>query len=145
MTESQVVGPVEIAVFEFPGSKFNGDIVPAIIDLIDSGTVAVLDIVVVARDPDDTVSYHELWDLDEDQAALFEDVEGEAGGLLSEEDITLIGDQLEPGSTAVVFVWENTWARPMVAAIQGAEGRLVAHDRIDAETVARALQEVSGG
>lgn len=139
MAEHLTVGPIELAVIEFPGSKFQGDIVPAIIDLIDSGTVALLDLVVVLKDPDGNVSSLELWDLDDELKGPFDAVEGEVGGMLSEDDIALIAESLDPGSTAGVIVWENTWSRPFVTAIQAAGGKLVAHDRIDAETAAAAL------
>jgi hypothetical protein len=52
------------------------------------------------------------------------------------------GEALEPGNTAAVIVWENTWARPLVGAIRNAGGLLVAHDRLDAETVNAALATI---
>jgi len=142
MVEGLNVGPIELAVIEFPGSNFQGDIVPAIVDLIDAGTVALLDLVVVVKDPDGNVSSLELWDLDDALKSPFDSVDGEVGGMLSADDIALIGDSLDPGSTAGVVLWENTWSRPFVAAIQAAGGKLVAHDRIDAETAAAALASI---
>jgi hypothetical protein len=137
--EATSVGPVEIAVLEFPGSRFNGEIVPALAELVDTGVVAILDLVVLTKDPEGAVEVVELIDMGEDDAAVFDDLDGDVIGLLSEDDLAAAGALLEPGSTAAVIVWENTWARRLVGAILDSGGRLVAHDRVDAETVNLAL------
>ena len=142
MTE-RIAAPVEVAVLEFPGSRFNGEIVPALIELVDDGIVRILDLVVVTRDVDGTVTAIELSDLDPDAAAPFDDLDGEVSGLLAEDDFALAGEALSLGSTALMIVWEDTWARRVVDAVAASGGRLVAHDRLDAETVAAALAESS--
>ena len=48
---------------------------------------------------------------------------------------TTAGQLLEPGNTAALIVWENTWARKLIGAMRDAGGELLAHDRLDAETV----------
>lgn len=138
MSEVGVVGPVEIAVIAFPGSQFNAAVAPALADLVDAGTVSILDVVVVTRTQEGEVVALEITDLEVDP---FADVDGEVTGILSEEDAIEIGARLDPGSTAAIIVWENTWARRVVAAIRAAGGQLVAHDRIDAETVNRVLAD----
>jgi uncharacterized membrane protein len=134
--------PVEIAVIEFPGSQFNGEIVPALAELVNDGIVRIIDLVLVMKGDDGTVTSVELSDLDDELAALFDDLDGEAGGLLSEDDLIAAGDALDAGSSALVIVWEDAWARRIVDAIRSAGGRLVAHDRLDAETVAAAMAEL---
>jgi Family of unknown function (DUF6325) len=133
-------GAVEIAVIEFPGSQFNGAIVPALAELVDDGIVTILDLVIVTRGTEGDVAIIELDAMGDVEVAVFEDLEGESGGLLSDEDVTSAGALLEPGSTAAVIVWENSWARRLIGAIREAGGRLVAHDRLDADTVAMALE-----
>ena len=71
--------------------------------------------------------------------AAFDELDGEINGLLSDEDLQQAGEALSPGSSAMLVVWENTWARRLVTAVRDAGGRLVAHDRLDAETVAAAM------
>lgn len=139
MSEEETMGPVEIAVLEFPGSEFTGEIVPALAELVDAEIVAIIDLVIVTRDDDGLTAVLELAELDDAAAAPFDDLDGEVGGLLSDEDLAMVGDALAPGATAAVVVWENTWARRLTAAVRGSGGRLVAHDRIDAETVAAAM------
>ena len=111
----------------------------ALADLVNEGIVSILDVVFVTKADDGTVVGLELADLDEAESAAFDDLEGEINGLLSEEDLEIAGEALSPGSSAALIVWENTWARRIVGAIADAGGRLVAHDRLDAETVQAAL------
>jgi uncharacterized membrane protein len=139
MSDDESTGPVEIAVIEFPGSKFTGEIAPALAELVNDGIVTIIDLVFVTKDDDGTVAGVELADIEEEIANAFDSVDGEVSGLLSDEDLQIAGEALSPGSSAVLIVWENTWARRLVSAIRGASGRLVAHDRLDAETVAAAL------
>jgi hypothetical protein len=136
-----VLGPVELAVIAFPGSNFNGSVAPALAELVEQGTIRIIDLVFVRKDEDGSMIGLELDDLG-DEAGPFDDLDGEAGGLLSDEDLEMAAELLEPGSSAVLIVWENTWARKVVSAIAGSGGVLVAHDRIDAETVAMALESL---
>jgi hypothetical protein len=134
-----VVGPVELAVLAFPGSQFRGEIIPALADLVDGGVVSILDLAIVSKEDSGDTMAIELVDLDEEARAAFADLDGEIRGLLSEEDLQSAAEALEPGNTAAVIVWENAWARRLIGAIQDAGGFLVAHDRLDAETVQAAL------
>jgi uncharacterized membrane protein len=135
----EMLGPVELAVIEFPGSQFKGEIAPALADLVDNDIVHIIDLVFVTKNDDGSIDAIELSDLPAEEASAFDDLDGEAGGLLSDADLDLASEVLAPGSSAALIVWENTWARRLVTAIKGAGGRLVAHDRLDAETVQEAL------
>ena len=141
MADETMLGPVEIAVIAFPGNQFTGEIAPAISDLVSSGTVSILDLVFVTKDADGNVTGVELNDLDDDVAAPYMSIDGEVQGILSDEDFEQVGDLLDPESSALAIVWENTWARSFVSAVRGAGGVLVAHDRIDAATVDAALND----
>ena len=142
MAQDEALGPVELAVIGFPGSQFSGEIAPAVADLVASGTVSILDLVFITRDDDGTVAGFELSEVDDEIAGPYLELEGESGALLSEEDMEAIGELLEPGSSALAIVWENTWARAFVSAVRNSKGVLLAHDRMDAETVAEALAAV---
>ena len=141
MADETMLGPVEIAVIAFPGNQFTGEIAPAISDLVSSGTVSILDLVFVTKDADGNVTGVELNDLDDDVAAPYMSIDGEVQGILSDEDFEQVGELLDPQSSALAIVWENTWARSFVSAVRGAGGVLVAHDRIDAATVDAALND----
>jgi len=140
---AELVGaPIELVVIEFPGSQFNGEILPSIAQLIDDGIVTLLDALLVTKDDDGTVVSLEISDLGEDEQAAFDQLDGEAGGLLSDSDVEAVGESLSPGSSALLLVWEDTWAGRVIDAVVASGGRLVAHDRLDAETVREALAEL---
>jgi hypothetical protein len=139
MTHEATIGPVELAVIEFDSDRMDGHAVPALRELVDSGVISILDLVLLRKDADGTVAAIELVDLDQEQAALFTELEGEVSGLLSDEDLQLVGADLSPGHMAACLVWENTWARRLAKALAEAGGRLVAHERIGAAEVRAAL------
>ena len=126
-------GSVELAAIAFPGSKFKGEIIPALADLVDSGVVAILDLLIISKSENGDVVSLEIGEMED--GGMFDELDGDVMGLLSAEDIETAGQLLEPGNTAALIVWENTWARKLISAIREAGGELLAHDRLDAETV----------
>ncbi|MGW3106173.1 DUF6325 family protein [Streptomyces sp. NPDC001100] len=137
------VGPVEYVVVAFPGNRFRGEIAPELRALVASGTVRILDLTFVKKDADGAVSYVELDALDPTEASVFDDIDGEVGGLFTREDLALVADELPPDSSAALLLWEDTWAAGMASAVRRAGGRLVAHERIPAEVVERAYEDAA--
>lgn len=137
------VGPVEYLVVAFPGSAFRGDLMPELKKLVDDGVIRILDLTFVKRDELGAVRYLELDTLDPAEAAFFAELDGEVGGLLSEEDLALMAEEIPPGSSAALLVWENTWAAPIAAAIRASGGVLVAHERVPEALVERDLQAIA--
>jgi hypothetical protein len=115
-TDIDELGPVDWIVVEFPGSKFNGEIAPALADLVERDLVRVLDLLVLKKESDGTLEAFELSDLDDAEIGGFRSHEQELAMLLSEEDVTAVAAAVEPGSSAAVLVWENKWAAPFGAA-----------------------------
>ena len=137
------VGPVEYLVVAFPGSRFRGDLLPELKRLVDGGVIHILDLTFVRRDDDGVVSFLELDSLEAEEAAMFADIDGEVGGLLSEEDLAVMAEEIPAGSSAALLVWENTWAAPMTAAVRAAGGVLVAHERVPEALVELDLQAIA--
>src|SRR4249919_645110 len=82
-TDLDELGPIDYLVVEFPGSKFNGKIGPALVDLVDRGVIRVLDLVIVKKDDDGTLEAFEIGDLDETEAGSLLSYETELAMLLS--------------------------------------------------------------
>ncbi len=133
------IGPVEYIAIAFPGNKFSGAIIPAIAELQDSGTIRVLDLVIISKDGAGNVSAIELSEASpEEQAALA--VLGISGkNLLGEEDIEDIGGALDPNTTAALMIWENAWAAGFAQSLRDADGILIANGRIPAVLVEEAM------
>ena len=135
------IGPVDVAVIVFDGNDFNGDVAPALAELHDSGTVRVVDLAFVRRDADGLVSVVEAQDAD--VADTLAGVAGSQTDLLNDADLDELAGRLEPGTSALVIVWENTWAARMATAVRKSNGRLAMFDRIPHENVLRAFAAVN--
>jgi hypothetical protein len=133
-------GPVDYLVVEFPGSKFNGEIAPALLDLVDRDIVRVLDLILIVKEADGTFDAIELADVDESAAGDLVRLETHIAELLSEEDVISLTAAIEPGSTAALLVYENKWAAPFAAAVRHSGGQLVANGRIPLQAIAAALE-----
>jgi hypothetical protein len=134
------LGPVDYIVVEFPGSKFNGEIAPALIDLVDRGIIRVLDLILIVKEADGSFDAIEIADIDESEVGELRRLETHVAELLSEEDVVSLTAAIEPGSTAALLVYENKWAAPFAAAARHAGGQLVASGRIPIQALAAALE-----
>jgi hypothetical protein len=132
------LGPVEYIVVGFPGNKFKGDILPALGDLVSDGLIRIMDLAFVRKDLDGSILAFEFEDLATEEAEAFA-FEKAVGDLLNEEDLMLIGDKLEPGSSAAVLIWENLWAQRFAETVREAEGILVDYDRIPYDVIQAAI------
>lgn len=136
------VGPVEYMIVAFPGNKFRGEIVPALEELTDAGTVRIIDLAFVGKGPDGSVVTFEVADLDpEVQTALAPLVGEDAdGGLFNEEDLRATAEELEPNTSAALLVWEDLWATRLVQAIRNADGVLLDLERVPHDVVIAARE-----
>jgi hypothetical protein len=134
------LGPIDIVVIAYPAdAPMTGDAVPIFVDLVDRGIIRVLDVLFVRQNEDGTVSGFEASDLDSEHIGDFKAFEGASSGLLGEEDVAAVGETIEPGSAAVMIVYENRWAAPFAAAVRRNGGVLVANQRITAQELMDAL------
>jgi hypothetical protein len=134
------LGPIDIVVIAYPAdAPMTGEAVPMLLDLVDRGIIRVLDVLFVRQNEDGTLSGFEATDLDADSLGDFKVFEGASTGLLGEHDVATAGEALEPGSAAVMIVYENRWAGPFAAAVRRNGGVLVANERIPAQDLMDAL------
>src|SRR3974390_1392348 len=96
------LGPVDYMVVGFPADKadFSGAMADELKKLMDSGTVRVLDLVMVTRAEDGTIEAAELREKDETEVGELRSLEGDLALLLATEDVERVGADLEPGSVA---------------------------------------------
>jgi hypothetical protein len=134
------IGPVDYAIIVFPGNRFRGEIAPAIADLVDDGTIRIIDIAFVGKDQDGNAVAMELTELDPDVQEGLEKAGIEVSGLFNEDDLMDAADGLEPNSSAALFVWENVWARNVAQAMRDAGGELIAFERLPHEVVQSARE-----
>ena len=135
------IGPVEYIIVGFPGNQFNGDIAPELGKLVDSDTIRILDLVFISKDADGNAGAIEIEDYAD--VALFTALEGEVGGLISDEDIAYAAAALEPNSSAALLIWEDLWAAPFVEALRASGAVLVEGSRIPHELIEAAEAEMA--
>jgi Family of unknown function (DUF6325) len=137
------LGAVDYMVVGFPADKadFSGAMADELKKLMDNGTVRVLDLMIVTKAEDGSVEVAELRDRDESEVGELRSLETELSLLLAAEDVERVGADLEPGSTAAVLVWENTWAGPLASAIRHSGGELIGTGRIPNQALIAAVEE----
>lgn len=133
-------GPVEVMVVRFPGSKFNGEIAPALKDVVDNGILRIIDLVFVSKDDAGDIVELELSDLTGEEAAALDPITGgEMSPLLNDEDLALIEEELQPGNSAAVLVVEHLWAARLATAFRDSDGEVILNERIPGPVVEAVL------
>ena len=131
-----MTGPVEILVLTFPEPQVPDAVVDGVAQLVDQGTITVLDLLFVAAQEDGDVRVVEV-DEDPDRFGLARlQVRGDT--LLSAEDLETIRDGIPAGTSALIAAYEHTWAGRVSAAVGAAGGEVALHVRIPAADVAAA-------
>ena len=140
-TEVDQLGPVDWMVVEFPGPDFGeGRVAPILKDYVDRGLVRILDVLFLRKGEDGSLEPFEVSDLGADAVGEFRAFEGQVAMVLSEQDVTELAETMEPGTSAVLLVWENSWAAPFGSAVRHAGGQLVASGRIPTQALVAALE-----
>ena len=136
------LGPVDYIVVEFPAdtADFSGAMAAELEALVKRGTIRVLDLLILKKDPDGSVEGFESHDFGDSNLAELLELETELALLLAEDDVEAIGASLEPGSVAAVLIWENVWAAPFAAAARRSGAQLVASGRIPIQAIAAAVE-----
>jgi len=133
---------VDYLIVAFPGNNFRGEIVPALADLVENGTIRIIDLAFVGKNAEGEIVAFEVMDLEPDVKKAFEDMGIEVTGLFNEEDLMAAGEELEPDSSAALLVWENVWARNVADAMRNAGGVILDFERLPHEVVQAARDAV---
>jgi hypothetical protein len=142
MSENEIdeLGPVDYLVVEFPAGKssFTGEMADELATLVDNGVIRILDLLVLHKDDDGTIEGLEIDDLD--NLDELRGLEAHVAEILAEDDVVLLAEAMENGSTAGVLVWENVWAAPFASAARRAGGQLVAGGRIPIQAIVASIE-----
>ncbi len=134
------LGPIDIVVIAYPpGAPMTGEAAPMLVDLVDRGIIRVLDAMFVMKNEDGTISGFDASNLDGKDVGDFVVFEGASSGLLGADDTERAAEAIEPGSAAVVLVYENRWAAPFVGAVRRNGGVPLAFQRVPAQDLIDAL------
>jgi uncharacterized membrane protein len=134
---TDVHGPVDYLLMEFPMDELTGAVTPRLVELVESGTIRIYDLLVISKSEDGAVEALELQD--SPVAQDFQYFAGVSSGLLDDDDMREAAQAMNPGTVAALLVYENTWAIPFVAAARDSGGDVIAGGRIPATVVMAAL------
>jgi hypothetical protein len=129
------LGPIELFVFGFPDNQFKGEIAPALADLVDAGTIRIVDLLFVIKDADGTTASLEASELDENLSSQYSALVDQVQGFLTDEDVEDFAEELEPNSSIALLVVEHLWAKPFADAVVNAGGMLMGSLHIPREVV----------
>lgn len=146
MSDTDVeLGPIDYVVVEWPADKQpTGEAFPYLVDLVDRGLIRVLDLAFVNKGTDGTIVGLDLQDFAVDGDPQLTIFEGASSGLLGDDDREEAGNAIEPGCSAALIVYENTWAAPFATALRHSGAQLVATGRIPVNALISALDELEG-
>ena len=135
--------------------KFDGRILDQISDLEDAGVITLIDAAVVVRESENSYSSIDI-DVEifegrpllgaivggliglgaaGEEGAAFGVEGGAAAGIdpVESEDLLELAEQLPIGSAAAIVVFEQTWARSLMATIRDSSGIIIADEVLHAE------------
>jgi len=139
-SNEETFGPIDVVLIGYPaGAPMTGEAVPLLLDLVDRGIIRVLDALFVQKQQDGTFAGFDLADVDEETAGDLTVFAGATTGLLGDDDVALAAAEIEPGSAAVLLVYENRWAGPFISAVRRNGGVLIANERIGVQDLLAAL------
>jgi uncharacterized membrane protein len=124
------LGPIEMLVVKFPGNQFSGEIIPALGELVENGTVRIADLLFAVKNNEGDVRVLEFNDLAPDIFGQWDPLVSDVTPMLNEEDAHQIAASLENNSSAAIMLFENTWATRFVDAVSNARGEVVLNERI---------------
>ena len=141
--ELDEMGPIDYLLIEWPGRQPTGEAAPIVVDLVERGIIRVLDLAFITKAEDGSVAGLEINELGQEveELKLFA---GASSGLLGDDDIAEAAEALEPGTSAALIVFENSWAAPFASAVRRSGGQLVASGRIPVQAMLAALEAAEG-
>jgi len=137
-------GPVDVVALAMGEPKFEGRILEELARLVDTGTIRVLDAMVLIMDADGTALGVDLEDLPAEDKAMLGFIDTKTRGLFDAEDAATFSEGMTPGSAIVALAIESAWAVPLIQAFEDAGADMALHTRIPAVIVNDALAALTG-
>jgi hypothetical protein len=135
------IGPVQFIAVGFPEeATYQGRILAEIEAIESSGSLRVLDVLFVRKDPSTGVL--ETIDTQSDELRA---LAGTVSLGVSRREIEGVGDELEPGQGAGMILVEHVWARDLAQAIEATGGGILAQGLLEPQDVEAIVSELAAG
>ena len=126
------LGPVEFHLISLADSQPAEAVIDELRDVLTTGTVQLLDLVVISKSDAGDVTVTEI------EA----DVDLGAPGLAGDDDIAEFAAVIEPGTTAALVALELTWAKRIAEKLAAAGSEVIGVERIPAPVVNALLESI---
>ncbi|WP_454170388.1 DUF6325 family protein [Microbacterium paulum] len=126
------LGPVEFYLISLADSQPAEAVIVELRDVLTTGTVQLLDLVVISKSDAGDVTVTEI------EA----DVDLGAPGLAGDDDIAEFAAVIEPGTTAALVALELTWAKRIAEKLAAAGSEVIGVERIPAPVVNALLESI---
>jgi uncharacterized membrane protein len=139
--EEKELGPVSYLAFEFEGTKFDGSMLPDLMDLVNRKLIVVHDLVIVMKDDQGRVVSRELLDFQPDEIVMINPLKSQIRGLFTTGDIAAIGEMIRPNTTAALLLIEHLWSAKFFHDVAANKGRVVGNEFVPPALVMEALED----
>jgi uncharacterized membrane protein len=126
-------GPADLYVVAFPEDHVPDRVKESLLESLSSGVITLLDLTVIKKAEDGSVEVIEIENLGDEFDLTV--VDATSTGLIGDEDIDTMVAEMEPGTTALAILIENTWARSIAGAVLDSGAVVLAAERIPADVV----------
>jgi hypothetical protein len=135
-------GPVDVVVLAAGEPRFDGSIFAELERQASSGTIKVLDAMILLKDEAGQSYRLDIEDLPAEEAAKVGFIEARTHGLFDSEDAATFEEGMVPGSAVVALAIEHTWALALVNAMYQAGVDVALNFRVPAMVVDEAFASI---
>jgi hypothetical protein len=132
-------GPVDVIVLAAGEPRFDGGVFAELERQAATGTIRVLDAMLLVKDEQGHTASLDLEDLPPDLRAMVGFIETGTHGLFDSEDAEIFYEGMVPGSAVVALAIEHTWALALVNALYQAGVDVALNFRVPAMVVDEAF------
>ena len=132
-------GPVDVIVLAAGEPRFDGGVLAELERQAASGTIRVLDAMILVKDVSGVRKSLNLEDLPAQDKAALGFIETGTRGLFDSEDAATLWEGMVPGSAVVALAIEHTWALALVNALFQAGVEVALNFRVPAPVVDEAF------
>jgi hypothetical protein len=136
-------GPVDVIVLAAGEPRFDGGVLAELERQAATGTIRVLDAMILLKDESGKTFKLDIEDLPEEYAAPLGFIEDGTRGLFDSQDADTLIEGMVPGSAVVALAIEHTWALALVNALYQAGVEVALNFRVPALVVDEAYASLS--
>jgi Family of unknown function (DUF6325) len=136
-------GPVDVIVLAAGEPRFDGSVLAELERQAASGTIRVLDAMLLLKDADGNRASYDLEDFPPDMKAAVGFIETGTHGLFDSTDAETLFEGMVSGSAVVALAIEHAWAVDLVNALQSAGVEMALNFRVPAPIVDEAFASLA--